>query len=63
MCGVGKAFMIKGKRKSKKGCALRAIYDNQIYENFLEISQKKTVNDKAIILKSLKGHFTFSSLI
>lgn len=55
--------MIQGKRKSKKGCALRAIYDNQIYENFLEISQKKTANDKAIILKSLKGHFTFSSLI
>jgi hypothetical protein len=29
----------------------------------LEIAQKKTAADKALILKSLKGHFTFSALI
>lgn len=29
--GRGKALITKGKRKSKKVCALRAIYDNQIY--------------------------------
>jgi hypothetical protein len=61
--GRSNCHFIQGKRKSKKGCALRAIYDNQIYENFLEINQKKSVNDKAIILKGLKSHFTFSSLI
>lgn len=61
--GRGKFISIQGKRKSKKVCALRAIYDNQIYENFLEINQKKSINDKAIILKSLKSHFAFSSLI
>jgi hypothetical protein len=27
------------------------------------VIQKKTINDKALILKSLKTHFTFSSLI
>ena len=43
--------------------ALRAIYDNQIYENFMEIVQKKTASDKALILKSLKNHFTFTNLI
>jgi hypothetical protein len=43
--------------------ALRAIYDNEIYENFMEIVQKKSTNDKALILKSLKTHFTFSTLI
>ena len=43
--------------------ALRAIYDNEIYENFNEIVHKKSSNDKALILKSLKTHFTFSSLI
>jgi hypothetical protein len=43
--------------------ALRAIYDSEIYENFIEIAQKKTANDKALILKSLKTHFTFSQLI
>jgi len=29
----------------------------------LEIVQKKSINDKYLILKSLKNHFTFSSLI
>jgi hypothetical protein len=43
--------------------ALRVVYDNEIYENFTEVVQKKTINDKALILKSLKTHFTFSSLI
>jgi cGMP-dependent protein kinase 1 len=43
--------------------ALRAVYDTEIYENFLEIVTKKSTNDKALILKSLKTHFTFSSLI
>ena len=43
--------------------ALRAICDNEIHENFLEIVQKKSINDKALILESLKHHFTFSSLI
>jgi len=43
--------------------ALRAVYDNEIYENFMEIVQKKSTNDKALILKSLKTHFTFSTLI
>ena len=42
---------------------MRAVYDSQIYENFIEIMQKKTANDKALILKSLKGHFTFTNLI
>ena len=43
--------------------ALRAVYDNDIYENFTEIAQTKSPNDKFCILKSLKTHFTFSSLI
>lgn len=43
--------------------ALKANYDNDIYENFHEIPQTKTQNDKYCILKSLKTHFTFSSLI
>jgi hypothetical protein len=42
---------------------LRAINDTDIHENFLEIVQKKSINDKSLILKSLKTHFTFSSLI
>ena len=29
--GVGPSLSIQGKRKSRKGCALRAVYDNQIY--------------------------------
>lgn len=43
--------------------ALKAVYDNDIYENFTEIAQTKSQNDKFCILKSLKTHFTFSSLI
>ena len=43
--------------------ALKANYDNDIYENFHEIPQTKSPNDKHCILKSLKTHFTFSSLI
>ena len=37
--------------------------DNQIYENFTVVDKKKTSTDKALILKSLKSHFTLSSLI
>lgn len=29
----------------------------------MEIIQKKSTNDKALILKSLRTHFTFSTLI
>ena len=29
----------------------------------MEILQKKTASDKALILKSLKSHFTFTNLI
>jgi len=29
----------------------------------MEIVQKKTASDKALILKSLKNHFTFTNLI
>ena len=29
----------------------------------MEILQKKTANDKALILKSLKSHFTLTTLI
>lgn len=43
--------------------ALKAMYDNEIYENFLEIVHKKSSSDKSLILKSLRTHFTFSSLI
>lgn len=53
----------EGKRKTRKIGVLRAIYDNEIYENFTEVIQKKTFHDKAVILRSLKHHFTFSSLI
>lgn len=55
--------LCQGKRKTRKIGALRAIYDNEIYENFIEIAQKKTANDKSMIYKSLKSHFTFSTLI
>lgn len=37
--------------------------DSQIYENFSIVDKKKTSTDKALILKSLKSHFTLSSLI
>lgn len=37
--------------------------DSQIYENFTVVDKKKTSTDKALILKSLKSHFTLSSLI
>ena len=37
--------------------------DSQIYENFTIVEKKKTSIDKALILKSLKSHFTLSSLI
>ena len=56
-------MFMQGKRKSKKLGALKINYDNQIYENFMEIIQKKTASDKALILKSLKHHFTFTNLI
>jgi hypothetical protein len=56
-------YLCQGKRKTRKIGALRAIYDNEIYENFIEIAQKKTANDKSMIYKSLKSHFTFSTLI
>ena len=39
------------------------VNDNHIYENFKVIDKKKTSTDKALILKSLKSHFTLSSLI
>lgn len=54
---------IQGKRKTRKICPLKLAYDNEIYEHFTEVVQKKTVNDKAMILKSLRTHFTFSALI
>ena len=60
---IGKPYFMQGKRKTRKMGALRVVYDNEIYENFIEVVQKKTINDKALILKSLKTHFTFSSLI
>ena len=53
----------EGKRKTRKIGVLRAVYDNEIYENFVEVPQKKSFQDKALILRSLKHHFTFSSLI
>jgi hypothetical protein len=37
--------------------------DSQIYENFSIVDKKKTSTDKALILKSIKSHFTLSSLI
>jgi hypothetical protein len=37
--------------------------DSQIYENFIVVDKKKTSTDKALILKSLRSHFTLSSLI
>ena len=56
-------ILFQGKRKSRKMGALRAVYDNDIYENFTEVPHTKTQSDKFCILKSLKTHFTFSSLI
>lgn len=43
--------------------ALRGKCDLEICENFEETPLKKTANDKALVLKSLKSHFTFSTLI
>ena len=54
---------MQGKRKSRKINALKVSYDSEIYEHFSEIGHKKNLTDKNQILKSLKNHFTLSSLL